>query len=69
MTVQQLYDYAKKHNAVDYEIYGTSRSCGPYFDRVKIITGGKRLFMEDSSWGHIKDFYEENGFDLIPKNI
>lgn len=68
MTVQQLYDYAKKHNAIDYEIYGTSISCGPYFDRVKTNTESKHLFMEDSAWGHSKDFYKENGFDLIPKN-
>jgi hypothetical protein len=69
MTVQQLYDYAKKHNAVDYEIHGTSISCGPYFDRVKLDTESKRLSMEDSTWGYSKDYYEENGFDLIPKNI
>jgi hypothetical protein len=25
--------------------------------------------MEDSAWGYSKNFYEENGFDLIPKNI
>ena len=69
MTVQQLYDYAKKHNAVDYEICGTSISCGPHFDRVKINTKNKLLSMEDSANGYTKDFYEENGFDLIPKNI
>lgn len=69
MTVQQLYDYAKKHNAVDYEICGTSISCGPYFDRVKLDTKNKCLSMEDSAWGYNKDFYEEKGFDLIPKNI
>ena len=43
MTVQQLYDYAKKHNAVDYEIYGTSISCGPHFDRVKVNKENKSL--------------------------
>jgi len=68
MTVQQLYEYAKKHNATDYEIYGTSMSCGPYFDRVKINTDNKCLSMEDSAWGYSKNFYEENGFDLIQKN-
>ncbi len=68
MTVQQLYDYTKKHNVVDYEIYGTSISCGPHFDRVKINTKSKHLSMEDSANGYTKDFYEENGFDLIPKN-
>ncbi len=68
MTVQQLYDYAKKHDAVDYEIFGTSISCGPYFDRVKIDTESKRLLMEDGAWGYSNDFYKENEFDLIPKN-
>lgn len=68
MTVQQLYDYAKKHNAVDYEIYGTSISCGPHFDRVKVNKENKSLSIQDSDWGYSKDFYEENGFDLIPKN-
>lgn len=68
MTVQQLYDYAKKHNAVDYEIYGTSISCGPHFDRVKIDTKNKCLSIEDSANGYTIDFYKENGFDLITKN-
>ena len=51
MTVQQLYDYAKKHNAVDYEIYGTSISCGPHFDRVKVNKENKSLSIQDSDWG------------------
>ena len=68
MTVQQLYDYAKKHDALDYEIYGTSMSCGPYFDRIKINMEGKKISMEDSAWGYGEKFYKENGFDLIPKN-
>ena len=59
-----LYDYAKKHNAVDYEICGTSISCGPHFDRVKINTESKCLMMDDSACGYGNDFYE----DLIPKN-
>jgi hypothetical protein len=67
MTVKELYEYAKKHNAVDYEIYGTSMCCGPHFDRVKVNTESKRLSMEDSSWGYSEDFYERGGFDLIPK--
>ncbi len=62
MTVEQLYDYAKKHDAIDYEIYGTGISCGPYFDRVKTDTKKKRLLMEDSSY-----FRYQKGFDLIPK--
>jgi hypothetical protein len=69
MTVQQLYDYAKKHNAVDYEICGTCIQCGPYFDRVKLDTKNKCLSMEDSAWRYSNDFYEQHGFDLIPKNI
>ena len=68
MTVQQLYDYAKKHDAVDYEIYGTSMCCGPYFDRVKVNAESKRLYTEDSSLGYSEDYYERGGFDLMPKN-
>lgn len=67
MTVKELYEYAKKHDALDYEVCGTSISCGPHFDRVKVNPKNKTISMEDSAWGYAKEYYEENGFDLIPK--
>ena len=68
MTIQELYDYAKKHNALEYHLCGTSLSCGPHFDVVKVLNESKTVYVEDTKWGAGVENAKNNGFDYIGFN-
>lgn len=66
MTIQELYDYAKENNALDYELRGTSISCGIHFDVVKIHDTSKIVSIEDAAgWGYGVQKAIEEGFHHI----
>ena len=62
MTIQELYDYAKERNALDYQLSGTSISCGIDFDKLKVIKEWKSILICSGT----PTCQNKEGFDFIP---